>query len=572
MFYGYARVSTEGQHDTSIQVQLAYLERQAKDLNMEFKPMYEKASGKNIVGRAVLQQVLSEVKGGDIVGVYDNSRLGRNTEENLSIVRQLYSRGVQVQISGKIVDPNNPQDELLFSVESAVSTFYRKNQLMKSLAGQDVKRKNGDLVLRGDMFGWNISKVKGKTIATLNPDDAKIVQYIYEHFIAGESASQISRDLTDNYLSRFKYNLFTDRFVAKVIRRPLYAGYYMSTKGNKFQGMSRKQIEEQLIKSNIYPPIISLETWFKAFDSWKNNPRPHAQSFEYRWSAYELSSVIKCAGCGAPYAHSFRRSKQRGTMNLYVCNVHRRKCTELSYRDIRANVLEWMIRACYFITLLSADEIAEFFKNKKSLIEDDTKEINTQIQRLNELLNENKKKTSRLVMLIEDDDFDIAELKTRIGDLKKERVELEKRKQDLENMLLEKTGELDDLLKDLAEERIETFIHASSTQRRDMYLSVMEGVFVHRQYFDVKFINGKRFEIDTLPRYSRMPSELKFKMYYNDVLQNEGIVYFDDFKISFNHPETGDPFVSWSYAYDDRILKKVQEFLIEAEKCTVTPE
>ena len=46
----YARVSTQHQNDTSIEAQLLFLERLAKEMNYPFEKYYEKASGKNIDG------------------------------------------------------------------------------------------------------------------------------------------------------------------------------------------------------------------------------------------------------------------------------------------------------------------------------------------------------------------------------------------------------------------------------------------------------------------------------------------------------------------------------------------
>ena len=82
MYYGYARVSTVEQNDTSIEVQLEFLKHQAEEIGESFTPKYEKASGKDVEGRDVLKSLLLSLKYGDILGVYDNSRVGRNTEEN----------------------------------------------------------------------------------------------------------------------------------------------------------------------------------------------------------------------------------------------------------------------------------------------------------------------------------------------------------------------------------------------------------------------------------------------------------------------------------------------------------
>jgi hypothetical protein len=105
VFYGYARVSTIGQNDTSIEAQLEYLRLQAESLGIPFHPYSEKKSGKNLTDRDVLPMLIEKSREGDVLAVYDNSRLGRNTEENLNIVKLLHKKGVKVQINSKLVDP-----------------------------------------------------------------------------------------------------------------------------------------------------------------------------------------------------------------------------------------------------------------------------------------------------------------------------------------------------------------------------------------------------------------------------------------------------------------------------------
>ena len=75
-YYGYSRISTVDQSDHSLANQSKYLRVQAESLGFEFVDNKERLSGKNLE-RPVLQSILSRLKKGDAVGVYDNSRLGR---------------------------------------------------------------------------------------------------------------------------------------------------------------------------------------------------------------------------------------------------------------------------------------------------------------------------------------------------------------------------------------------------------------------------------------------------------------------------------------------------------------
>ena len=126
IYHGYARISTEDQSDFSIENQLEYLKMKAEEIGLPFEGHSEKQSGKNFDTREVLKNIVEKAKAGDYVGFYDNSRLGRNTIESLSIVDELTKKDVKVQIGGTTLDKKVPRDELLFTIESAISTFYRK--------------------------------------------------------------------------------------------------------------------------------------------------------------------------------------------------------------------------------------------------------------------------------------------------------------------------------------------------------------------------------------------------------------------------------------------------------------
>ena len=82
MFIGYSRISTSDQCQNSLDNQLKYLEIQSKGLNEKFKGYTEVQSGKSFEGRKTLTYILTKLSENDILGVYDNSRLGKNTSEN----------------------------------------------------------------------------------------------------------------------------------------------------------------------------------------------------------------------------------------------------------------------------------------------------------------------------------------------------------------------------------------------------------------------------------------------------------------------------------------------------------
>jgi DNA invertase Pin-like site-specific DNA recombinase len=83
---GYVRVSTVGQN----------LDRQLADMELD-RIFSEKASGKSVEARPVLRECMSYLREGDTLVVHSMDRLARNTEELLSIVRELTGKSVTLR-------------------------------------------------------------------------------------------------------------------------------------------------------------------------------------------------------------------------------------------------------------------------------------------------------------------------------------------------------------------------------------------------------------------------------------------------------------------------------------------
>lgn len=264
-YFAYARVSTTGQSDSSISVQLAYLKIKADDLHLEFKPFHEKMSGSSITPRTELNYIIAHAQKGDYIGVYDSSRLGRNTPESLALVSDFIKRGIKVQIGGRVLDESSPRDELIFTIESAIAQFQLKEQKLKSLIGIDEKRKNGEWLFTGRLLGYDLEKDGNKLIAKINEDEAAIIRYIFEEYAKGKSINKITNDL----VAKGYRTKDGDRFVAATVRRyihkPIYKGFYKTEKCAKGIGQDKLSLKDSsLIKSKYYLPIVSEEFQFRS--------------------------------------------------------------------------------------------------------------------------------------------------------------------------------------------------------------------------------------------------------------------------------------------------------------------
>lgn len=562
MYYGYARVSTVEQNDTSIEVQLEFLKHQAEEIGESFTPKYEKASGKDVEGRDVLKSLLLSLKYGDILGVYDNSRLGRNTEENLKVIHDLNRRGVKVQISGRFVDPTNPQDELMFTIESSISTYQRKVQLDKSKAGIKKKKENGDWFFKGNMYGWDAVKKNGKLIITINEREAKVIRYVFAEYLKGLSSLQISKELIEQEI-RFDSEYITPCQVRRMLLKPLYMGYYFIESGDwkKIHLMDRKTIESRLVKSNLYPPIISEEVWWSVINSWKNVTRTHSSQFKYRYCGYELSSILRCGYCGHGYTHSYRKSRNLVT-DVYTCNVHGKNCPTEFRREFKAIILEPLMRITFLITFLSGDEVNEFFTAKKDELFADTEALRSEITMVDKEISDIKVRQNRVLDAIEEGIIDLSVAKERLNTTSNSIEELQKRKESIEKQIMIQSNEIDDILQQESLDLVDEFLHSES--RSSYYKKYLESALMFKDRMEVTYVNGKKFIITHPPLGTRKIKPQFFRAFYKDEFQYSGQIDIENATVKINRlPINDDLFLKYVADSEDKLMEIVHNKLSE---------
>lgn len=131
---GYTRVSTSEQN----------VSRQLDGMQLD-AVFTDVMSGKN-AERPELQACLKYLRNGDELVVHEMSRLGRNTEDLLKIVRELVGRGVAVRFVHEklsLTADGSPQDELMLTMFAAFATFERGLMLQRQREGIELAKQAG---------------------------------------------------------------------------------------------------------------------------------------------------------------------------------------------------------------------------------------------------------------------------------------------------------------------------------------------------------------------------------------------------------------------------------------------
>ena len=169
MKVAYVRVSTVEQNEAR---QVEALEKHGIE-----KWFTEKVSGKNIIDRTELQNMLDFVREGDTVYIHDFSRLARSTKDLLELVEKLNGKGVHLVSNKENIDTSTPTGKLMLTMIGAIAEFERQNMLDRQAEGIAIAKREG--------------KYKGRKPVEVNTDAFR-VQY----------SRYLSREITKTELAK----------------------------------------------------------------------------------------------------------------------------------------------------------------------------------------------------------------------------------------------------------------------------------------------------------------------------------------------------------------------------------
>lgn len=507
-YYGYVRVSSfsQGQKGISLEVQENFLRKRAEALNIDFILQREVESGKNLEGRPVLTQLIKTLKKDDILGVYDESRLSRNTSDSIKISTALANKGAILEIAGKVIDVEDPTDELTFTINSAIAAYQRKLQNKKAQASIDIKRQNGEMVISGDLLGYKLYKKKGKTYAEIDEDEAKVIRFIYESYKRGKNPVIISRN-TDINLTRIR----------TILVNPIYIGKYL--KDANIDRLQHPELitDENLIESKIYPAIISDDLFYDVLTLYK---KVHKKGFANRHSIHEVTGIWHTPCCNAGYVFT-----KNGKLNYYNVTQHRTGCSNPIRFGIRATELENITRCLMFLTLCSGIEVSSFYADQRNLLYGNVQEIKDKIIEKEKLIKDTTNKINNLLDMALENQLDRSLIKNKmdvfkktIDDAKLEVAELRVSADAIE-------GSIEEVIETENENSIDAFLQSSDEEKRNFYLRHIKTAIIFEDTFEIVFNNMKRFTINR--------KNYEFEMSFRDIKQATGVIDSKTGKIRF---------------------------------------
>ncbi len=325
----YARVSTDSEdqiHSFKAQID-EYTSKITSNPNWEFVGMYsdEGISGTSLKKRDGLNALLKEAKKGnvDLILVKSISRLGRNTLDILTIVRELREIGVEIKFEKENLSSLDTRTDMVLTFHSSIAQEEAKNISDNVKWGIRKRMRDGNWKVPTEKFLGYTKDENGNMI--IDESQANIVRAIFNLYLANKSIKEIIAYLEGNhYLTGSGKEKWSRQNIMQILQNEKYKGDLILQKTVVIDYLSHesrsnkdgKYADMWLVK-NHHPAIISREAFdlVQTIIEYKKNDR-----FLRPNIGGPLSTKLYCGLCGRPL---FYQSRCDGK-NMFSCNVSRR--------------------------------------------------------------------------------------------------------------------------------------------------------------------------------------------------------------------------------------------------------
>ena len=136
MKIGYARISTK---DQSFNLQEDSLKKAG------CKKIYKEIVSGAKTERTVLNDLLNNIRPGDVLIIWKLDRLGRSLKHLVEVVNSLIDKNIGIRSLNDPIDTTNPQGRLIFNIFASLAEFERDIIRERTQAGLSSARARGKM-------------------------------------------------------------------------------------------------------------------------------------------------------------------------------------------------------------------------------------------------------------------------------------------------------------------------------------------------------------------------------------------------------------------------------------------
>jgi DNA invertase Pin-like site-specific DNA recombinase len=504
----YCRVSTERQESEgySLDEQIRSGKEFAQRLAMPFELYREAISGKT-PDRTEFQRFLKDVEENKVAILWLKAldRFSRKMKDASMAISLMEDHNVRLFEGNKEYDLNEDGDQMTIMIKFVMAQQEGRKISKRTLDGLKEQIDAGER-RRNYPYGYTFEydKGTGKKIWAIDPEEARIVNFIYDQYISGKTSVEIAKILnnqkirTKTYGKQWKndtkykkttYNQWEAPTILSLLRNTIFIGKTKNTKG-------------KLIDSVYYNRIVTDLQWEKVSRILCDDITPRFGRV-FRPASTMLSGVVVCGKCGTRYFRSTKNGKSILKHRLALdyqknCNQHPKSF----YMDYVAEIVELI-----FITFFKDGEnLNRYVEFQKSTLMKNQASIFSSIEKIGfEKKNWEKSKRelidgiARYGLKWDDIDDQMKEIEKNLKTLNEEQGYLELQISDKEKSTRE-------IINRFTQETLGEFMHGNEIVKRKILLtmtniSIMDDeiIIVFKGGYEQRF-HYKRYETAYLPK------------------------------------------------------------------------
>lgn len=248
----------------------------------------------------------------DMIIVKSIARFARNTVDCLKFVRMLRDLGVDVYFEEQGIHSNQPGAEFYITIYGCIAQSESENISANVRWGKAQSAKEGNVPFHYKNFLGYRKGADGKP--EIDPDEAEIVRFIYDRFLAGDSLGGIAQKLEDLQIpspsGKPKWQFST---IQSILTNEKYKGDAIINKTYIKDCISKKVMinngdRPKYYVENNHPAIIDSLTFSRAQEeiarrnSKKKVKQKGSKTEQGRYSSkYALTELLVCGECKTPY-------------------------------------------------------------------------------------------------------------------------------------------------------------------------------------------------------------------------------------------------------------------------------
>ena len=248
----------------------------------------------------------------DMIIVKSIARFARNTVDCLKFVRMLRDLGVDVYFEEQGIHSNQPGAEFYITIYGCIAQSESENISANVRWGKAQSAKEGNVPFHYKNFLGYRKGADGKP--EIDPEEAEIVRFIYDRFLAGDSLGGIAQKLEDLQIpspsGKPKWQFST---IQSILTNEKYKGDAIINKTYIKDCISKKVMinngdRPKYYVENNHPAIIDSLTFSRVQEeiarrnSKKKVKQKGSKTEQGRYSSkYALTELLVCGECKTPY-------------------------------------------------------------------------------------------------------------------------------------------------------------------------------------------------------------------------------------------------------------------------------